>query len=216
MGEFESVCSFTCDAGYVLSTLTASTDLTCNSDGSATDESKGAWSASAPTCEAITCPALPKGTGVESILDSGDSSDCTTRRNAYDTTCDLLCSTGYVPLTGATNAETGICGEADSISTEGKFSKDLGCEQITCPAVSLASDTNVEKFVADIGGVEKDCQTEDLPYGTKCVLSCKSGWIADTTTPGYADTVTCGENVGTPKSASGQYSDLVKCIAEIP
>ena len=86
---------------------------------------------------------------------------------------------------------------------------------ITCPAVDLSSDVNVEKFVATIEGEEKDCQTEELPYGTTCKLTCKAGWIPDKTTEGYAETVECGSNTANPlTSASGEYSSKVKCIGK--
>merc|ERR1712136_407310 len=182
----------------------------CNNGDAATDKTgQGAWSGAAPTCEAITCAPLTKGTGVESILDD-DGNDCTAQTNAYDTTCNLKCSTGYVPLSGSDDGESGKCGAADSISKTGKFSKNLGCELITCPGVPL-SDPNSDKFVATIEGVEKDCTSEALPYGTKCVLSCQSGWIPDETTQDYAKTVTCGAGDDL-KSATGKYDNLVQCV----
>ncbi|KAJ7327772.1 hypothetical protein OS493_026651 [Desmophyllum pertusum] len=76
---YRAECSYACRMGY---NLKGSKKITCQLDKS--------WSPAAPTCEQVTCPALPKvavGTYIPSTCDDGES--------PYPTACELRCPAGY-------------------------------------------------------------------------------------------------------------------------
>ncbi|KAJ7352850.1 hypothetical protein OS493_033392 [Desmophyllum pertusum] len=76
---YRTDCSYACRTGY---NIKGSKKITCQLDKN--------WSPAAPTCEQVTCPALPKaavGTYYPATCDDGES--------PYPTTCELRCPSGY-------------------------------------------------------------------------------------------------------------------------
>uniref|UniRef100_H2ZCL8 Uncharacterized protein n=1 Tax=Ciona savignyi TaxID=51511 RepID=H2ZCL8_CIOSA len=78
-----SQCDFQCNEGYV---RVGAASSTCQDDGNG--DSEGAWSATAPTCERITC-VPPHQTPVDGIMTCTDT-------NNYGSKCDFNCTAGHV------------------------------------------------------------------------------------------------------------------------
>ncbi|KAJ7352840.1 hypothetical protein OS493_033382, partial [Desmophyllum pertusum] len=76
---YKTDCSYACRTGY---NLKGSKKIACQLDKS--------WSPALPTCEQVTCPALPKaavGTYIPATCDVGES--------GYPSNCELRCPSGY-------------------------------------------------------------------------------------------------------------------------
>lgn len=113
---YNSVASFSCNSGYVLS---SSATRTCQANNT--------WSGSQPTCTAITCSALPS-------IANGSISYPSSQN--WGSVATYSCSPGYTLVGGNT---TRTCG---GVSNPGTWSGSAPtCQLITCNALSLTNGT---------------------------------------------------------------------------
>ncbi|KAJ7352845.1 hypothetical protein OS493_033387, partial [Desmophyllum pertusum] len=130
---YRTDCSYACRTGY---NIKGSKKITCQLDKN--------WSPAAPTCEQVTCPALPKaavGTYYPATCDDGES--------PYPTTCELRCPSGY----HISYLPTSIISDQRTCELNGTW--EYRASTPTCKAPSTAE---VLYTVSDDGGNEnKNC-----------------------------------------------------------
>jgi len=144
--KYGSVCSFTCNDGFVLLGMQ---NLTC--EGNENNSINGTWNGDTPFCEGIVCPTLPPPTNGEIDCSDGDK---------YNSTCVFVCDGGYAlvgedKLTCISNEEGQQSGLWDETPPE--------CKQITCPVLPPPDNGDLV------------C-TDDVNFGSECVFSCDEGF----------------------------------------
>ncbi|KAL9960422.1 hypothetical protein ACROYT_G033877 [Oculina patagonica] len=114
--HYGAQCNFSCTIGY---RLNGSSTVTCVAPGNGPP---GFWDNSLPTCQAITCPALP-------TPSNGIRQSCsgTTIEN-YNTVCMLSCNVGFNAY-GSTSRK---CQENGTWSGQ-----DFQCQVVTCVPLSI-------------------------------------------------------------------------------
>ncbi|XP_062407990.1 P-selectin-like [Sardina pilchardus] len=140
--SYNSTCNFSCKTGH---TLTGPANLTCLASGT--------WSAAAPVCEVVECPAM-------SDAPSGGSMNCShpISPNSFNSTCEFRCDEGFL-LQGAQRTECDATGQWTHPSP-------------TCTAVRC------EHLKAPSNGTLR-CQNplEKFSYSSTCWSECDSGFI---------------------------------------
>merc|ERR1712136_475882 len=153
----KSVCTFTCDAGFVI-----------DGDARATCDVTKGWDNPMPKCDAISpvvCPVLHNPS-------NGIISFCTDGFNE-DSSCSFICSVGYSMIGGANlTCMSPTSGDQSSQNATGQWDFDEPtCRRIVCPELKTP-----------INGHEPNCQYKSsydyTPYyGTVCSFTCNTGYI---------------------------------------
>nr|XP_006822175.1 PREDICTED: ephrin type-A receptor 5-like [Saccoglossus kowalevskii] len=113
---YNTVCTFTCDAGY---TSSGSSSRTCQSDGQ--------WSGSDFTCTVVTCPTV-------SVPSHGGMSCSPATGTDYNTKCTFTCDTGYTPSGSVSR----------TCQSTGQWSgSEFACTAVTCPIIMAPTYGNI-------------------------------------------------------------------------
>ncbi|KAL9960534.1 hypothetical protein ACROYT_G034006 [Oculina patagonica] len=140
--HYGSKCNFSCTIGH---RLNGSSSVTCVAPG---NQHPGVWNNTIPTCEAITCPALPASSNGTRLGCPGNAT------MYYNTTCQFSCNNGYI----------GSGSQARRCQHNGTWSgKDFTCQIINCTSLKV-----------DPGGPLR-MSSCDNHYGSKCNFSCTIG-----------------------------------------
>ncbi|XP_078343227.1 uncharacterized protein LOC144628967 isoform X2 [Oculina patagonica] len=140
--HYGSKCNFSCGIGHHLN---GSSTVTCVAPG---NQHPGLWNNRIPTCEVITCPALPKPCNGTRFGCSGNAA------MNYTTECQFSCNNGY---TGSGSAER-------TCQHDGTWSgNDFTCEIINCTSLTV-----------DPSGPLR-MSSCDNHYGAECNFSCMIG-----------------------------------------
>ncbi|XP_078343001.1 E-selectin-like [Oculina patagonica] len=141
--DYGAECNFTCTIGY---RFNGSSTVTCVAPG---NQHPGVWNNTIPTCEAITCPALP-------APSNGTGLGCPENTTMYyNTTCQFSCNNGYI----------GSGSQVRRCQHNGTWSgQDFACQIINCTSLMV-----------DPGGPLRmsSCGND---YGSKCNFSCTIGY----------------------------------------
>ncbi|KAL9960533.1 hypothetical protein ACROYT_G034005 [Oculina patagonica] len=141
--NYGSKCNFSCTIGY---RLNGSSAVTCVVSGS---QHPGMWNNTIPTCEVVTCPALPSPSNSVRHGCTGNATEY-----PYDTVCRFSCIEGYK----ASGSSVRRCQE-NGIWNGGEFS----CERILCEPLQLAPKIRMKAACTR------------LP-GDACEFACKRGY----------------------------------------
>ncbi|KAL9960480.1 hypothetical protein ACROYT_G033946 [Oculina patagonica] len=140
--HYGAECNFSCTIGH---RLNGSSAVTCVAPG---NQNPGVWNNTMPTCEVITCPALPEPSNGARFGCSGNAA------MDYSTVCQFSCNNGYRWSGSA----------ARTCQHDGTWSgNDFACQIINC--TTLTVDANGPLRMSSC----------DNHYGAKCSFSCKSG-----------------------------------------
>ncbi|KAL9960492.1 hypothetical protein ACROYT_G033960 [Oculina patagonica] len=140
--HYGAECNFSCAIGY---RLNGSSTVTCVAPG---NQHPGMWNNTIPTCEVITCPALP-------APSNGTKLGCPVNATIYyDTVCQFSCNNGYI----------GSGSQVRRCQHNGAWSgQDFTCQIINC--TSLTVDPSGPLRMSSCGN----------HYGSKCNFSCTIG-----------------------------------------
>ncbi|XP_078343383.1 E-selectin-like [Oculina patagonica] len=146
--HYGSKCNFSCTIGY---RLNGSSAVTCVAPG---NQHPGVWNNTIPTCEAITCPALPAPSNGTRLGCSGNAT------MYYNTTCQFSCNNGYI----WSGSQVRRCQHNGTWRGQ-----DFTCQIVTCPALPSPSNS-----------VRHGCtgNATKYPYDTVCRFSCIGGYKA--------------------------------------
>ncbi|KFP91652.1 P-selectin, partial [Apaloderma vittatum] len=138
---FGSTCAFSCQTGFV---LTGSENLECVATGT--------WTADAPQCEAIKCPAvaIPKMGQAACSHFHGDFT--------FGSTCAFSCQTGFL-LTGSESRECTATGTWTGNTPQ--------CRAISCPGLDPPSR----------GQLSCSHAYGNFTYNSTCTFSCEEGFV---------------------------------------
>ncbi|XP_038050781.1 sushi, von Willebrand factor type A, EGF and pentraxin domain-containing protein 1-like [Patiria miniata] len=150
---YGSVCEFSCEVGYTLSTGGAILQRQCSR---VTDQSsQGFWSLSQPMCEVNTCPYPP--------VANGYVTGCQGSSAAYGDSCEFRCDPGHRSASGQTFSIRQC--QADSTWS----GPDFQCSMVvTCPGPFSITHGTIEPALCS--------QAQTLPFNTACQFSCDSGF----------------------------------------
>ncbi|KAL9960491.1 hypothetical protein ACROYT_G033959 [Oculina patagonica] len=143
---YGSECDFSCTIGH---RLNGSSAVTCVSPG---NQHPGIWDNTIPTCEVITCPALPAPSNGTRLGCPGNAT------MYYNTSCQFSCNNGYI----------GSGSQVRRCQHNGTWSgQEFSCQTITCPALPAPSN-----------GTRLGCPgNATMYYNTTCQFSCNNGYI---------------------------------------
>ncbi|KAL9960475.1 hypothetical protein ACROYT_G033940 [Oculina patagonica] len=140
--HYGAECNFSCTIGY---RLNGSSVVTCVAPG---NQYPGVWNKSIPTCEVITCPALPEPSNGARLGCSGNAA------MNYSTECQFSCNNGY----------TGSGSAVRTCQHDGTWSgNDFTCQIINCTSLTVNPSGPLRM---------SSC---DNHYGSKCNFSCTIG-----------------------------------------
>ncbi|XP_067119643.1 sushi, von Willebrand factor type A, EGF and pentraxin domain-containing protein 1-like isoform X2 [Centruroides vittatus] len=115
-----SICTFSCDEGYI---LVGETSTTCRGD-----KTFATWTSLLPTCERLRCPSIqtPENVNIQ----------CT-NKEYWGSVCSFICDEGYA-----------LIGKS-SVSCEGSkhasWSASIPtCERLKCPSIQIPENVNVQ------------------------------------------------------------------------
>ncbi|XP_064399001.1 uncharacterized protein LOC135345497 isoform X2 [Halichondria panicea] len=150
--------TYSCDTGFA---LVGNNTRTCTGDGS---NSTGAFNGAAPTCEPITCPAVPSPSNGSTNF-SGSSAN-QIGNYIFNVVATYICDTGF-SLVG--NSSRTCTGSDNSIT--GSFDGQTPiCEAIICPAVPSPNDGTT-----DFGEALSD-ENNTYAFDTVAIYSCGTGF----------------------------------------
>ncbi|XP_078342997.1 P-selectin-like [Oculina patagonica] len=140
--HYGSQCNFSCTIGH---RLNGSSTVTCVASG---NQYPGLWNNSIPTCEAITCPALPAPSNGTRLGCPGNAT------MYYNTSCQFSCNNGYI----------GSGSQVRRCQHNGTWSgQDFTCQIINC--TSLTVDPSSPLRMSSCNNL----------YGSECDFSCTIG-----------------------------------------
>ncbi|XP_064399559.1 uncharacterized protein LOC135346009 isoform X2 [Halichondria panicea] len=188
--------TYSCDTGFA---LVGNKTRTCTGDGS---NSTGAFNGAAPTCEPITCPAVPSPSNGSTNF-SGSSAN-QIGNYIFNVVATYICDTGF-SLVG--NSSRTCTGSDNSIT--GSFDGQTPiCEAITCPPLYNLTDGSVS--YSNVPGViaTYSCDTGFALVGNKTRTCTGDGSNSTGAFNGAASTcepITCPA-VPSPSNGSTNFS----------
>ncbi|XP_078342996.1 E-selectin-like [Oculina patagonica] len=140
--HYGSKCNFSCTIGY---RLNGSSAVVCVAPG---NQHPGVWNDTTPTCEVITCPALPAPSNGTRLGCSGNAT------MYYNTTCQFSCNNGYI----GSGSQVRRCQHSGTWSGQ-----DFTCQIINCTSLTVNPSGLLRM---------SSCSNH---YGSRCNFSCAIG-----------------------------------------